>query len=183
MIDFLPAETRRDHRPLPIPIRIVSLTITEGGYFIDPATGSARRTPTSSPMRDSRLAQAHVSALSDGLKPDTTAGVPPFTVMSCDYIPHNGQVAADAVIGVATWSIRISPPGLRARLHSPTPWSTASPRHHRATRSRSARFGIDDAWPCSARHSANGSWRTISRRPAGAGGGRRHSSTTSRPMS
>ena len=43
MIDFLPPmrRARRSSPQLADPaIRIVSLTITEGGYFIDPATGA-----------------------------------------------------------------------------------------------------------------------------------------------
>ena len=53
MIDFLPPDGRRRAiiSQLADPaIRIVSLTVTEGGYYIDPATGAFDpRTPTSPP--------------------------------------------------------------------------------------------------------------------------------------
>lgn len=75
-------------------IRIVSLTITEGGYYIDNKTGSFN------------LAHPEIQADINNIeKPSTVFGLiisalklrrakktPPFTVMSCDNIPHNGNV-------------------------------------------------------------------------------------------
>jgi mannitol 2-dehydrogenase len=127
MIDFLPvgdaaALLSRLDDPA---IRIVSLTITEGGYFIDPAT--QRFDATHPDIRadaaalagrgdDTRTAPAGGS---DGTRGQTTppktvfglivaalvrrrrAGVAPFTVMSCDNLPGNGDVAGNAVAGLA----------------------------------------------------------------------------------
>ena len=86
-------------------IRIVSMTITEGGYFIDasgqfnpghPAIVADGNAP-SSPKTVFGLIVA-------GLKARRAAGIEPFTVMSCDNIPHNGKVTAAAVIGTARLS-------------------------------------------------------------------------------
>ena len=87
-------------------IRIVSLTITEGGYFIDPASG--------------RFDAAHPAIRADGARPGDprtvfglvlaglarrrAAGLAPFTVLSCDNVPHNGKVTREALAGLARLS-------------------------------------------------------------------------------
>lgn len=76
-------------------IRIVSLTITEGGYNVDRLTGEF--------MADTPAIAADLEA---GATPSTVfgvvcaalrlrrdRGVEPFAVMSCDNIQHNGDVA------------------------------------------------------------------------------------------
>lgn len=106
MIDFLPvtpghaALIERMSRP---DIRIVSLTVTEGGYFTDPRTG------TFSPDHPDIRADAAqpgsprtvFGAILAALRNRRAAGLAPFTVMSCDNLPHNGHVTRDAVVGLA----------------------------------------------------------------------------------
>jgi mannitol 2-dehydrogenase len=106
MVDFLPVgdDTRPIVEALQDPnIRIVSLTVTEGGYCIDPATGIFN--------------PEHPDIVHDATHPDSPKGVfgalvaalrmrrergtAPFTIMSCDNIPHNGDVTRDAVAGLA----------------------------------------------------------------------------------
>ncbi|WGV17503.1 mannitol dehydrogenase family protein [Fuscovulum ytuae] len=91
-------------------IRIVSLTVTEGGYYVDPATG--RFDPTHPDIR-ADAAQLDRPATAFGailaaLQARRAAGVAPFTVMSCDNLPGNGHVTRAAVAGVA----RLSDPAL-----------------------------------------------------------------------
>lgn len=84
-------------------IRIVSLTVTEGGYFIDPATGGFAldhpdiRADITDPAAPRTVFGIIVAALSAR----RAAGVPAFTVMSCDNIPHNGTVTRNAVVALA----------------------------------------------------------------------------------
>ncbi|WP_092109449.1 MULTISPECIES: mannitol dehydrogenase family protein [Brevibacterium] len=79
-------------------IRIVSLTVTEGGYNVNPVTGEF--------ISEEPMVAADVAALAAGELPSTVfgyviealrrrrdAGVPPFTVQSCDNISENGHVA------------------------------------------------------------------------------------------
>jgi mannitol 2-dehydrogenase len=106
MIDFLaighPAATlARLDDPA---IRIVSLTITEGGYCIDPGT---QRFDPAHP--DIVADAAHIEAphtafgmIVAALMRRRAAGNAPFTVMSCDNLPGNGHVTAHAVTGLAT---------------------------------------------------------------------------------
>jgi mannitol 2-dehydrogenase len=114
MIDFLPVEPDNASliaamsRP---EIRIVSLTVTEGGYFVD-ATGQFDATSPeivadgANPTRPATAFGAIVAAL----KARRAAGTQPFTIMSCDNLPGNGKVARDAVVGTA----RLSDPALAA---------------------------------------------------------------------
>ena len=104
MIDFLPVEADNAalieamSRP---EIRIVSLTVTEGGYFINPATGQF---DPSHPEIVTDAANPHrtaFGAIIAALKARKAAGVAPFTVMSCDNLPGNGHVTKAAVTGLA----------------------------------------------------------------------------------
>lgn len=105
MIDYLkPGETENTIARLADPkIRIVSLTITEGGYFIDPASG------VFNPQHPAIVADAATigdprtvfGLILAGLMRRRAEGTAPFTVMSCDNIPGNGHVTSDAVSGLA----------------------------------------------------------------------------------
>jgi mannitol 2-dehydrogenase len=91
-------------------IRIVSLTVTEGGYFVDPATG--RFDPTAPEIAADAAAPDRpvtaFGAILAALRRRRAAGLPPFAVMSCDNLPGNGHVTRDAVTGLA----RLSDPAL-----------------------------------------------------------------------
>ena len=83
--------------------RIVSLTITEGGYGVDDATG-AFRPQDAGTLADLAGGTTPVSVLgylTAALRQRREAGTPPFTVMSCDNIQGNGHVARTAVLGFA----------------------------------------------------------------------------------
>jgi len=91
-------------------IRIVSLTVTEGGYFINPATGHFDPTAPDI-VADGRHPDRPVTAFGAivaALKARRDAGIAPFTVMSCDNLPGNGNVAKAAIVGLA----RLSDPQL-----------------------------------------------------------------------
>ena len=105
MLDYLPVGDRDAIlAALADPaIRIVSMTVTEGGYFVDVDTG--------------RFDGAHAAIREDVANPDAPktvfglivralaarrdSGGSAFTVMSCDNLPHNGVVARSAVVGLA----------------------------------------------------------------------------------
>ena len=80
--------------------RIVSLTVTEGGYYLD---GQGAFDPTHPDIRgDAEGVPGTVFGLiAEGLARRREAGLAPFTVMSCDNLPHNGAVARAAVVGTA----------------------------------------------------------------------------------
>ncbi|MBK0419460.1 mannitol dehydrogenase family protein [Leucobacter sp. CSA1] len=97
-----PADYDRVVRALGDPrLRIVTLTITEGGYLVDPATG---RVPEDHPavLADAQGDRPTVfGLLARALAGRRGAGIAPFTVVSCDNLRHNGDVARAALTGVA----------------------------------------------------------------------------------
>ena len=153
MLGMIPPEERgRIVQQLADPaIRIVSITVTEGGYFIDPATGQFNP-EFPEVARDGRNPddpQTVFGLIARGLKLRREAGTKPFTVMSCDNIPHNGIVARNAVAGVARlydkgladWIAENAsfPNGMVDRI---TPATTERERGLLA-----ADYGIEDNWP------------------------------------
>lgn len=154
MIDFLPVggdSGSMVHGLADPRIRIVSMTVTEGGYCIDPATGKF-----DPEHRDIKADLAHpdtpdhvFGTLVAALKARRAAGTPPFSIMSCDNIPGNGHVAADAVIGFA----KLVDPDLAAWIESEVAFpnsmvdriTPATTDHERAFLKE--HFALEDAWP------------------------------------
>lgn len=153
MIDFIrPGDTAAVIDRLADPaIRIVSLTITEGGYFIDPASGVFNPTHPQivADAADIAAPRTVFGLILAGLMRRRDEGTVPFTVMSCDNIPHNGRVTADAVIGLARLVDERLADWVREHVAFPnsmvdriTPATTDRERAILAEQ-----FGVDDAWP------------------------------------
>ena len=131
-------------------IRIVSLTVTEGGYFVD---SDGRFDPSHPAIAEDGARPANPKSvfglIGAGLKRRQEAGIAPFTVMSCDNIPHNGKVTRAAVVGTmrlsdeafADWIDQnvAFPNGMVDRI---TPATSEREIAHCAET-----FDIDDAWP------------------------------------
>ncbi len=92
--------------------RIVSLTITEGGYNIDETTGEFRLDQTDVRHDLSNSPPRSVFGyIVFGLEARRRAGLKPFTVVSCDNLRSNGDTARRAIVsfaravspGLATW--------------------------------------------------------------------------------
>ncbi|MFJ3957128.1 mannitol dehydrogenase family protein [Arthrobacter sp. NPDC090010] len=131
--------------------RIVSLTITEGGYNFHHVTGEF-----------DDAAPAVVADLAEGAIPGTVFGlvtealarrrarrVPPFTIMSCDNIQGNGDVARKMFTAfarlkdaeLAAW-IEDEVPFPNSMVDRITPVTTAKDRADVA-----ADYGYEDSWP------------------------------------
>ncbi|MFN0114963.1 MAG: mannitol dehydrogenase family protein [Paracoccaceae bacterium] len=131
-------------------IRIVSLTVTEGGYFIDPRTGTFS-TDHPDILKDAANPGAPdtaFGAIVAALKARAAAGVRPFTVMCCDNVPHNGRVTRDAVVGLA----RLSDPGFAEWIAANVAFPNSmvdriTPATGARERAMAAAMGVDDAWP------------------------------------
>lgn len=132
-------------------IRIVSLTITEGGYFVDPASG--RFDPDHPAIRADAASLAGARTVFGlmlaGLKVRRAAGVPAFTVMSCDNVPGNGHVTHDALVGLAG----LADPGLADWVRENVAFPNGMvDRITPATTDRERQWlrdtlGLDDGWP------------------------------------
>jgi fructuronate reductase len=82
--------------------RIVSTTVTEKGYCLDPAG----RLQLEAPAIAADLARPDVPRTVPGLivyalRNRRAAGVPPFTVLSCDNLSNNGKLARAAALAFA----------------------------------------------------------------------------------
>lgn len=153
MTDFLPPmDGAAITRALADPgIRIVTLTVTEGGYFVNPATG---RFDPENPAIVADAANPDdpktvFGLILAGLKARRAAGVAPFTVLSCDNVPHNGRVCRDAVAGLAA----AQDPGFADWVRETVAFPNAmvdriatatTDRERQITRET---WGIEDTWP------------------------------------
>lgn len=118
--------------------RIVSLTITEGGYPVEPGSERAVK-PSTSPV---------FAAIATALQRRRLDGQGPFTVLSCDNVLNNGEVAKTATIGAAEelgyetrWLERDGafPNSMVDRI---TPATTSSDRGMLVSE-----YGLNDGWP------------------------------------
>ncbi|MGW6132261.1 mannitol dehydrogenase family protein [Cellulomonas sp. NPDC055163] len=131
--------------------RIVSLTVTEGGYNIHAVTGDFDTTDPA--IRDDLIPGATprttFGLITEGLARRRDRGVEPFTVVSCDNIEGNGHVARRALVAFASqrstdlgeWVDRevLFPSSMVDRI---TPVTTDEDR-----REVSELLGLQDGWP------------------------------------
>lgn len=82
---------------------IVTLTITEKGYRLDPANGAliTDDPQVAADIADLSAPQTAPGYLVAALAARRAAGLPPFTAISCDNLPHNGARLRDAVLDLA----------------------------------------------------------------------------------
>ena len=75
--------------------KIVSLTITEGGYNFNPSTGDFNfdNPDIQHELRNPNAPKTVFGFLTAALKKRRDEGLPAFTILSCDNIQHNGDVA------------------------------------------------------------------------------------------
>jgi len=104
MIDFCPVDGAAIIARIADPdIRIVSLTITEGGYYVDAKTGTfdAAHPEIAGDAANPDAPQTVFGLICAGLRRRRDMGHPALTVLSCDNLPENGHVARNAVLGMA----------------------------------------------------------------------------------
>ena len=98
MIDFLPVDyINKEHKELQSAlvnpaIRIVSLTVTEGGYFLSDGRFNVNDPQIKHDITTPDTPHTIFGMMVKALKIRREQGIPPFTVMSCDNMPHNGKV-------------------------------------------------------------------------------------------
>lgn len=110
IIDFIkPTEAQAVLDKLADPkIRIITLTITKGGYLLSPKTGEFD--PTHPAVKEDanrftrgkgELPKTVFGLLVNALKARRENGTTPFTVLSCDNMPENGEMTRRALVGLA----------------------------------------------------------------------------------
>jgi mannitol 2-dehydrogenase len=132
-------------------IRIVSLTITEGGYYLDPETGESNldHPDIEHDLQHPAQPVGAFGYLAEALDRRRQRGLQPFTVMSCDNVQSNGDVTKRMLLAFAGRrdpSLRdwIAERGAfpNSMVDRITPATTDADRA--AIRET---YGIDDAWP------------------------------------
>ena len=152
MVDFVPVDPRAVIAAMADPaIRIVSLTITEGGYYVDATTDGfdAAHPDIAHDAANPDAPRTVFGMILAALRRRRDAGADPFTVLSCDNLPENGHVCARTVTGLAQLSDPALAQWVRATVAFPnsmvdciTP--ATSDRERALVRDR---FGIADAAP------------------------------------
>jgi mannitol 2-dehydrogenase len=130
--------------------RIVSLTVTEGGYSLNNATGEFD--PSGDVLRDLEPGVTPRSVfgfLTEGLRRRREQGLSPFTVMSCDNIQGNGHVTQRVLTAFATRKDPELGAWIAANVAFPnsmvdriTPVTSDQTRRELADV-----YGVEDAWP------------------------------------
>ena len=82
-------------------IKIVTLTVTEGGYNTDEKGRFKLEDPAVARDLESDVPSTSFGFLTEALRRRRAAGVPPFTVLSCDNLRHNGHVVKTALMSFA----------------------------------------------------------------------------------
>jgi fructuronate reductase len=83
-------------------VRIVSLTVTEKGYCHNPATGALNMGhPDILYDLTHNLPRSAPGYLVRALQQRHAAGIAPFTVLTCDNLPHNGALVRGVVLDMA----------------------------------------------------------------------------------
>ncbi|MCW2777486.1 MAG: mannitol dehydrogenase-like protein [Frankiales bacterium] len=130
---------------------VVSLTITEGGYAVDPRTGAF--TPTEPALLLDLQPGAPPSSVfglvTAALARRRAQGLAPFTVLSCDNVPRNGEIAREAF---SSFAALVDPDlGTWVREHVAFPSSMVDRITPATTDEDRARLrdehGVQDAWP------------------------------------
>lgn len=154
VLDVMDANTQRDELIALMAdprIRIVSLTVTEKGYCHDPATGELDPKHPDI-VHDLAHPEAPVSApgiIVAALERRRQAGLPAFTVMSCDNLPSNGRTCGRIVTRVAELRDPALGDWVREQVAFP---STMVDRIVPATTDADRELvreatGLEDAWP------------------------------------
>lgn len=132
-------------------IRIVSLTITEGGYNFHHVTGDfdLENAAVKADLADPTNPSTVFGLVCAGLRLRRERGITPFTVMSCDNIQGNGHVAermfnayASALDPEFALWMKDQVPFPNSMVDRITPSTTDADRADVA-----ATYGIEDGWP------------------------------------
>jgi mannitol 2-dehydrogenase len=113
MIDYI--EIAEGNGPLiaamsDLRIRVVALTVTEGGYYVDPVTKAfdAHHPDIQHDAAHPETPRTAFGAIVAALKARRDMGHSPFTGQSCDNLQGNGAILRQTVVGLA----RLSDPAL-----------------------------------------------------------------------
>jgi mannitol 2-dehydrogenase len=132
-------------------VRIVTMTITEGGYHLHPVTGDFEDDDETiqADLVPGAVPRTSFGLLTEALSRRRQRGIPPFTVVSCDNIQGNGDAARCSLSAFA----ELREPGFGAWVRQEVAFPNSmvdriTPATKDDDRAELAeRFGVIDRWP------------------------------------
>lgn len=131
--------------------RLVTLTVTGTSYHVDAHTGEflAGDEEIARDLQGDGAPETVFGYLVEGLRRRRAAGIPPFTILSCDNVQENGRTTRTAVVSFA----RLQEPDLAdwieenvsfpsSMVDRITPATSVEDRDDIAEE-----FGVEDGWP------------------------------------
>ncbi|KFF49475.1 mannitol dehydrogenase [Gammaproteobacteria bacterium MFB021] len=128
-------------------VRIVTLTVTEKGYFLNPASGEllTRAEPIAHDIAHPTTPHTAPGLLVAALARRRAAGTPPFAVLCCDNMPANGQRTRRAVVSLARYRDSELADWIEAQVAFPSSMvDRIVPAMGAADRARLVALGVDD---------------------------------------
>lgn len=131
-------------------IKIVSMTITEGGYYIDSKGAfDASHADIQKDLKNPQQPGCSFGCLAEALDRRRKRGLAPFTVMSCDNVQGNGDITRKVLTAFAELRDPTLANWITANVTFPNSMvdriTPATTDEHRAL--VRDKFGIDDGWP------------------------------------
>lgn len=132
-------------------IRIVSMTITEGSYLIDQVTGQfeADHPSIQADLKEGAGPSTAFGFIVEALRRRRASGTTPFTVMTCDNLPGNGDTAHQSIVAFA----RLKDPDLADWIDQHVPFPNCMVDRITPVTALEdiaaleEHFGIVDGWP------------------------------------
>lgn len=153
MIDYVPITEGNGaliERMAAPDIRIVALTVTEGGYYIDPATKGfdASHPDIRHDAENPRAPRTAFGAIVAALKLRRDRGTGPFTGLCCDNLQGNGHILRQTLVSLA----RLSDPSLAGWIEANCTFPNSMvdcivPATGPKELALVKEFGVDDAVP------------------------------------
>ena len=162
MIDYLPIEGGNGAliaQMATAAIRIVALTVTESGYFIDPVTKGfdASHADVQHDAANPLTPRTAFGAMVAALKLRCEAGLGPFTALSCDNLQGNGDILRQTVVSLARLSDPVLANWIAAQVSFPNSMvDCIAPATGASEIALAQGFGIKDAAPVT--HEAYRQW-------------------------
>lgn len=130
--------------------KIVSLTITEGGYNFDPSTGEfiVDNPDVQHDLAHPESPKLVFGFLTAALKQRKAMGIKPFTVMSCDNIQHNGDVLKSMLLAYVNIADSEFANWIEQNVSFPNSMvDRITPATTQEDKDILAKLGVVDAWP------------------------------------
>ncbi len=162
MVDYLPIEEGNEALIAQMAdpaIRIVSLTVTESGYYVDPVTKGfdAAHADLRHDAENPGTPKTAFGAMVAALRLRRDAGHGPFTGLSCDNLQGNGDILRQTVVSLAAMSDPALADWIDANVSFPNSMvDCIAPATGPKELALAADFGLVD--PCLVTHEAFRQW-------------------------